>query len=1234
MNRYRYAMQEVTEISEKILQESMKYTVTSIADRISECGTIDGLTEYLDIPKEESVKYLAGFIEFVVKQGFDNLINKVTKPILPNQNGGFTVKEKIFIDDEMDETLKGISCLAGYDIREELLMKEIFLELPENRQKTNKDIAACIIQFVEDNRNTKNLEIRNAFNKLLLWIDDNQSEAEKILPLLYKNKHYLYDDDDIANNIRQAETFTNLMNKYDIDSPEQLEAIIRNNISVTLSDTASSKKAITQEVLLQYGIDSEEALDKAFSNSNFASLFIRESKHNTSTYEYVRRILERAKKNILAYLESQEEYDLFNYYGAPDADRVIIAMGSICDVAEEVIDYLTTKGEKVGLIKVRLYRPWSPEAILKVIPETAKKIAVLDRTKEPGSLGDPLYLDVAATLREAGKTDIILTGGRYGLGSKDTPPSSVFAVYKELEKDDPKPRFTIGIVDDVTNLSLPEVKPAPITSAPGTKECKFWGLGGDGTVGANKNSTKIIGDHTDKYIQAYFQYDSKKTGGVTISHLRFGDNPIKSPYYINQADFVACHNPSYVVNGFKMVQDVKPGGVFMINCQWSDEELETKLNAEAKKYIADNNIQLYTINAIDKAIEIGMGKRTNTILQSAFFKLADVMPIDEAVEYMKQAAKKSYSKKGDAVVEMNYKAIDAGVDAVHKVEIPASWSNPEADAPAKELTGRPEVVKLVKDLLEPISKMDGDSLPVSAFMENPDGQFETGASAYEKRGTAVTVPVWDPESCVQCNNCAFVCSHATIRPFLLSEDEVKAAPSNIKTADTKPKASEFKFAMSVSPLDCMGCGECITVCPAADKGAIKMVPQESQSAEQPVFDYLVANVGKKESGFADNTPKGSQFNQPLLEFSGSCAGCAETSYARLITQLFGEQMYISNATGCSSIWGNPAATSPYTVNKDSKKGPAWSNSLFEDNAEHGLGMHIGQKYLRDQAIETLKEIAASDEASAEVKVAIDKFMETKDDTKANAPATEALIAELEKCGCEKSKAVLAKKDYLSKKSVWIFGGDGWAYDIGFGGLDHVLASGENVNVMVFDTEMYSNTGGQASKASNIGEVCQFAAAGKEIGKKSLAEIAMSYGYVYVAQIALGANPAQTVKAITEAEAYNGPSLIIGYAPCELHGIAKGGMNHCQDEMKKAVKAGYWNLFSFNPQLKAEGKNPFTFASEKQTDFGGYQDFLNNEARYTRLVKPFPERAEKLFKESEEAAKARYEHLQKLVELYK
>ena len=953
-------------------------------------------------------------------------------------------------------------------------------------------------------------------------------------------------------------------------------------------------------------------------------------------YDALPAVVEKYMAKVNAKLGT--DYDLFNYYGAADADRVIIAMGSICDVAEEVIDYLTAKGEKVGLIKVRLYRPWSSEHLLKVIPKTAKKIAVLDRTKEPGTLGEPLYLDVAATIREAGLNDIVLTGGRYGLGSKDTPPSSVFAIYKELEKDEPKPRFTIGIVDDVTNLSLPEVKPAPITSAEGTVECKFWGLGGDGTVGANKNSTKIIGDHTDKYIQAYFQYDSKKTGGITISHLRFGDKPIKSPYYINQADFVACHNPSYVVKGYKMVQDVKPGGIFMINCQWSDEELDKHMPAASKKYIADNNIQLYTINAIDKAIEIGMGKRTNTILQSAFFKLANIMPIDEAVEYMKAAAKKSYSKKGDAVVEMNYKAIDAGVDAVHKVEIPASWSNPEADAPAKELTGRPEVVKMVKDLLEPISLMDGDNLPVSAFKDIADGQFELGASAYEKRGTAVMVPEWDPESCVQCNSCAFVCSHATIRPFILDENEVKVAPSQIKLADAKHAVADgMKFTMTVSPLDCMGCGECITVCPAAAKGAIKMVPQESQAEQQPVFDYLVANVGKKDIKpvFTDATPIGSQYNQPLLEFSGSCAGCAETSYARLVTQLFGEQMYISNATGCSSIWGGPAATSPYTVNKDSKQGPAWSNSLFEDNAEHGLGMYIGQKVLREQTMDKVKELAASDKASAELKAAADKFFETKDNTKANTPAAKALIAEIEKAaaaGCELSKEILDKKQYLAKKSVWIFGGDGWAYDIGFGGLDHVLASGENVNVMVFDTEMYSNTGGQASKASNIGEVCQFAAAGKEIGKKSLAEIAMSYGYVYVAQIALGANPAQAVKAIAEAEAYDGPSLIIGYAPCELHGIAKGGMNHCQDEMKKAVKAGYWNLFSFNPDLKAEGKNPFTLTS-KEGD-GSYQDFLNNEARYTRLIKPFPERAERLFKESEEAAKARFEHLQKLVELYK
>ena len=800
-----------------------------------------------------------------------------------------------------------------------------------------------------------------------------------------------------------------------------------------------------------------------------------------------------------------------------------------------------------------------------------------------------------------------------------SPPSSVFAIYKELEKDAPKSRFTIGIVDDVTNLSLPEVKPAPITSAPGTVECKFWGLGGDGTVGANKNSTKIIGDHTDKYIQAYFQYDSKKTGGVTISHLRFGDNPIRSPYYINQADFVACHNPAYVIQGMKMVQDVKPGGVFMINCQWSDEELAHHLNADAKKYIADNNIQLYTINAIDKAIEIGMGKRTNTILQSAFFKLADVMPIDKAVEYMKAAAKKSYSKKGDAVVEMNYKAIDAGVDAVHKVEVPESWKNPEADAPKAERTGRPEVVKLVNELLDPIAKMDGDSLPVSAFADKADGQYVTGASAYEKRGTAVTVPQWDPEKCIQCNNCAFVCSHATIRPFLLTDDEVKAAPDNMKVADMKPKAGAYKYTMSVSPLDCMGCGECITVCPTA---AISMQPQESQAAEQPVFDYLVANVSKKtDAGMVDTTPKGSQFNQPLLEFSGSCAGCAETSYARLITQLFGEQMYISNATGCSSIWGGSAPATPYTTNAKGQ-GPAWANSLFEDNAEFGLGMFTGQNTLREQTKEKVVALAESTD-NADVKAAAAEYLDTYTDGSKNGAATDKLVAALEACGCDAAKEILAKKEFLSKKSQWIFGGDGWAYDIGFGGVDHVLASGEDVNVFVFDTEVYSNTGGQASKSTNLGAIAQFQAAGKGTKKKDLAAIAMSYGYVYVAQIAMGADYNQTVKAIAEAEAYPGPSLVIGYAPCINHGI-KGGMKIAQTEEKKAVTSGYWNLFRFNPTLAAEGKNPFHLDSKAPTT--EYEDFIMGEVRYNALSRQNPERAKALFAEAKANAEAKYNRL--------
>ena len=953
-------------------------------------------------------------------------------------------------------------------------------------------------------------------------------------------------------------------------------------------------------------------------------VFFQHREACNSTYEALPAIVEKYIDKINKKLGTN--YGLFDYYGAKDADRVIVAMGSICDVAEEVIDYLTKKGEKVGLIKVHLYRPWVSAKFLEKLPKTAKKVAVLDRTKEPGSLGEPLFLDVATTLREAGLNDVVLTGGRYGLGSKDTPPSSVFAVYTELAKAAPKSRFTLGITDDVTNLSLPEVKPAPITSAEGTVECKFWGIGGDGTVGANKDSTKIIGDHTDKYIQAYFQYDSKKTGGITISHLRFGDKPIRSPYYINQADLVACHNQSYIIKGYKMVQDVKDGGTFLINCQWSDEELDKHLPSESKKYIYDHKIKVYTVDAVDIATKIGLGKRTSTVLQSAFFKLANVLPAEEAINYMKEKVVAKFSKKGQDVVDMNCQAIDQGAGALHEVKIPASWANPAPDAAKPALQGEKATVAMVEKLMNPIALMDGDNLPVSAFKDIADGQFQLGASAYEKRGTAVNVPQWDSTKCIQCNNCAFVCSHATIRPYLLTDAEAAEVEKNGgKAVDLKPKAGKYKFTLSVSPLDCMGCGECTTVCPVQ---ALTMVPQETRLSEQPAWNYLVANVSKKaDSGFADSTVKGSQFNQPLLEFSGSCAGCAETSYARLITQLFGEHMYISNATGCSSIWGGPAATAPYTINKDSKKGPAWANSLFEDNAEHGLGMYSGQKYIRDNLIEKLNGM----EASGALKEAIDAFMATKDSTKENSAKAADLIAALEKDGSATAKEILEQKDYLAKKSVWIFGGDGWAYDIGFGGLDHVLASGENINVMVFDTEMYSNTGGQASKASNIGEVCQFAAAGKEMGKKSLSEIAMSYGYVYVGQIALGANPAQALKVIQEAEAYNGPSLIIGYAPCELHGV-KGGMNHCQDEMKAAVKAGYWNLFSFNPALKAEGKNPFTLTS-KEGD-GSYQAFLNNETRYSALTRKFPERAKVLFDRNEQAAKARFEHLQKLVELYK
>ena len=947
-------------------------------------------------------------------------------------------------------------------------------------------------------------------------------------------------------------------------------------------------------------------------------------------YEAVPGIVEKYMGKVNAKLGTN--YQLFNYYGAADADRVIIAMGSICDVAEEVIDYLNAHGEKVGLVKVRLYRPFRADKLIVAIPETAKKIAVLDRTKEPGSQGEPLYMDVVTALADAGITDKVVTGGRYGLGSKDTPPSSVFAVYEELAKDEPKKMFTLGITDDVTFLSLEE-KPSPNTAAEGTIECKFWGLGGDGTVGANKNSIKIIGDHTDKFVQAYFQYDSKKTGGVTISHLRFGDKPIRSPYYINKADFVACHNPSYIIKGFPMVRDVKPGGIFMINCQWSDEELDHHMPAVAKRYIAANNIQLYTINAIDKAIEIGMGKRTNTILQSAFFTLAKVMPQEEAIGYMKDAATKSYLKKGQDVVDMNHKAIDVGATAFHKVEIPASWADAKDAEDTRELQGRPEVVKMVKDVMEPIGRMDGDSLPVSAFAgEHVDGSFEHGAAAYEKRGVAVTVPQWNEATCVQCNQCAYVCPHATIRPFALTDEEAAAAPASAKLVDIKAGKGKgkYKYTMAVSPLDCMGCGVCIGVCPTK---SLTMVPQEQEAAQQDAFDYCVAKVSEKEDMVSVNSVKDSQFKKPLLEFSGSCAGCAETSYARLITQVCGDRMYISNATGCSSIWGGPAATSPYTVNAEGH-GPAWANSLFEDNAEHGLGMYYGQEALRERLISKLEEMAGSEKASDDFKNAVNTFMDTKDNGAENAEPTKALIAELEKAaaaGCPDAPEVLAHKEYLAKKSVWIFGGDGWAYDIGFGGLDHVLASGKDVNVMVFDTEVYSNTGGQASKATNIGAVAQFAASGKTTKKKSLAEIAMSYGYVYVAQVAMGANMAQTLKAIAEAEAYPGPSLVIGYAPCEMHSI-KGGMTNCQAEMKKAVDCGYWNLFRFNPQLADEGKNPFILES-KEPKTEDYRKFMMGEARYSALTRSFPDRAEGLFERSEVESTKRYAHLQRLQALY-
>ncbi len=922
------------------------------------------------------------------------------------------------------------------------------------------------------------------------------------------------------------------------------------------------------------------------------------------------------------------DYKLFNYYGAPDAEKIIIAMGSVCDVAEEVIDYMAAAGEKVGLVKVRLYRPFSAEKLVEAIPQTVKKIAVLDRTKEPGSLGEPLYLDVVAALAAKGRKVDAVVGGRYGLGSKDTPPSSIFAVYKELSKDTPKHNFTIGIVDDVTELSLPEEE-APNTAAEGTIECKFWGLGGDGTVGANKNSIKIIGDHTDKYVQAYFQYDSKKTGGITISHLRFGDKPIKSPYYINKADFVACHNPSYVVKGFKMVNDIKPGGVYLINCQWNKDELAEHLSADAKRYIANNNIQLYTVNAIDLAAEIGLGKRTNTILQSAFFSLANVLPKEDAIKYMKEKAEISFAKKGQDIVDMNWKAIDAGANAYVKIDIPEDWKNATDDNDIAIDHADDKLEKQVDTIMKPVAAMNGDSLPVSAFTDYADGTFLQGAAAYEKRGVAVMVPEWNNETCVKCNKCSFVCPHATIRPFCLDENEVANAPETLKKSPKPFLKTNYTYTMAISPLDCMGCGVCISVCPS---NSLKMVSQESQLDQQHTFDYCVEKVTQKADVATDANVITSQFRKPLLEFSGSCAGCAETAYARLVTQLFGDRMYIANATGCSSIWGGPAATSPYTVNFKGQ-GPAWANSLFEDNAEYGYGMFLGQEAIRNRLIDKTKIIKDSEKSSEQLKSAAAAYLDTINDGKANADASDKLVEAIKTENapdCDILNDILQNSEYLSKKSIWIFGGDGWAYDIGFGGVDHVLASGKNVNIMVFDTEVYSNTGGQASKASNIGQVAQFAAAGKAIAKKSLAEIAMSYGYVYVAQIAMGADMNQTLKAIKEAEAYDGPSIIIAYSPCEMHSI-KGGMANCQKEIKKAVDCGYWDLFRYNPALKAEGKNPFSVDCKPAT--ADYKEFILGEARYSSLTRSFPERADELFDKAADAAKERRAHLEKLVELY-
>ena len=925
------------------------------------------------------------------------------------------------------------------------------------------------------------------------------------------------------------------------------------------------------------------------------------------------------------------DYKPFNYYGAPDAERVIIAMGSVCDATEEVVDYLNAAGDKVGLIKVRLYRPFVAKYLLDVIPDTVKSISVLDRTKEPGSIGEPLYLDVLAALQGSKFGMVPVYTGRYGLGSKDTTPGDIVAVYRNMETDEPKRRFTIGIVDDVTHLSL-DVKENPDTTPAGTSSCKFWGLGADGTVGANKNSIKIIGDHTDMYAQGYFAYDSKKSGGLTVSHLRFGHQPIKSTYYISKADFVACHNPSYV-DKYEMVEDLKEGGSFLLNCPWSDEELEERLPGKMKRIIAEKNINFYTIDGIDIGKEIGLGGRINTVLQAAFFKIAGIIPEEDAKQYMKDAATKSYSKKGEKIVAMNHAAIDKGMESFHKVNVPEAWKTAEDNRVDTPATGdRADVVEYVNSILKPVNAYQGNKLPVSVFSNHVDGTAPQGSAAYEKRGIAVDVPEWNSANCIQCNFCSLVCPHAVIRPVIMSDEELAAAPANTKSKPATGLAG-FNFSMTISTLDCTGCGSCTQVCPGM-KGnkALTMQSIDSQRPQQEVFDYGRTIEPKPEvaAKFKETTVKGSQFKQPLLEFSGACAGCGETPYAKLATQLFGDRMFIANATGCSSIWGGSAPATPYTVNHKGF-GPAWHNSLFEDNAEFGFGMTLAQNAIHDRLKENVEKIAelSSDE---EVKVAVAKYVDTLTDSKASREATDALIEKLEVIAggdgeaAELAKKTLIDKDSLAKKSMWIFGGDGWAYDIGFGGLDHVIASGKNVNILVFDTEVYSNTGGQASKATPVGSVAQFAATGKSTKKKDLAAIAMSYGYVYVAQVAMGADYNQCVKAFAEAESYNGPSIIIAYAPCINHGI-KGGMGISQIEEKKAVAAGYWNIFRFDPRLADEGKNPFMLDGKAPSE--SYRDFIMGEVRYNSLTRSFPERAEELFEKAEKVAAEKYEHLEKL-----